>query len=280
LNSRIRGMVFGRDSYKVLHDFIPEYKTYWEFFKAVKAHSHELCEGRTLFDVELPADLARVRDELKDLLLERESREAEARLAEITDWRNYRKYDVEVFHTDVNSHSLLSEWGTGSGGENQTPFYVIRAAILASALRHYNHSKSHLKLLVLDEAFAAMDTKRSTMAMTLQRERFGFQVIVVMPTKNSGPVKPLFTREYQLAMVDQKQTSKRMTICRQVELKSESIQEIFASSFAAIAATETARFETQQAEAEAAARVVPTPSLLEDSPQPGGTGMPNGAGPA
>jgi len=238
LNARLKDKRFGHDHYEIVYSDVAEYSAYARFFATIRDRSDELVDGQTIFDLDLPADLAAVRDELKELLVNGAANAAEKRLAELTDWRNYRTYDVLVTRLDINSRVKLSEWATGSGGENQTPYYVIRGAVLSSALRHGNDSRRHLSLMLLDEAFAAMDTERSRKTMELLRDTFGFQVICAMPSKSAGSVIPLFDREMQFVMVDvaPRGSGRKTTLVTRTDLKREAISRLYTTSQARLAA--------------------------------------------
>ncbi len=229
LNVSLRTRVFGHDTYRVSYDWVPEFKDYADFFQELTRRSHEIdtASGKTLFDLSMDSHLARIRDRLKDLLLGQDLVAAEQELERLTDWRSYRTYDIMVTNTTLpDSEVSYSRHGMFSGGENKTPIYVVRAAALATALRHTNSSKTHLYMLFLDEAFHAMDTERSRQTLDLQHKQLGFQVLVALPTIDAGKVRELFDRELQFAMIDglPKGSGTRIThLVAQVELKKEQI---------------------------------------------------------
>ena len=229
LNASLRTRVFGHDTYRVSYEWVHEFKDYADFFQELTRRSHEIdtASGKTLFDLPMDSHLARIRDRLKDLLLGQDLAAAEQELQRLTDWRSYRTYDIMVTNTTLpDSEVSYSRHGMFSGGENKTPIYVVRAAALATALRHTNSSKTHLYMLFLDEAFHAMDTERSRQTLDLQHRQLGFQVLVALPTQDAGKVRELFDRELQFAMVDglPKGSGTRIThLVAQVELKKEQI---------------------------------------------------------
>src|SRR5690606_39960212 len=92
----------------------------------------------------------------------------------------------------------MSTWGTGSGGELETPFYVIRAAVLAHALGHFGRAQNApaLRIMLSDEAFSKMDEARSRAVLRFLSQNMGLQLIVAMPTSKSGAIKPEFDKEY------------------------------------------------------------------------------------
>jgi hypothetical protein len=98
----------------------------------------------------------------------------------------------------------LSTWGTGSGGELETPFYVIRSAVLAHALGHFGRDRRGapaLRLMLSDEAFSKMDESRSRSVLQFLSNTLGLQLVVAMPTSKSGAVKPEFDKEFTFSKV-------------------------------------------------------------------------------
>jgi uncharacterized protein YPO0396 len=83
----------------------------------------------------------------------------------LLDYRRYHDYDLVV--RDIRDQmakpiSVDKQSGKMSGGENQSPYFVV---ILASYLRAYNRHEARSKdpslaLVPIDEAFSKMDTGR------------------------------------------------------------------------------------------------------------------------
>lgn len=127
-------------------------------------------------------------------------REAVHRLLElgavVTDYRNYHTYDV-IAHTGDGHRMSLGESATASGGQTETPAYVIRLAAISNAFGLNEGQGRRLRSVVLDEAFSKMDEPRTAEVLRLFADkRFDFQVIFAMPTKNAGAFQPLLTHKY------------------------------------------------------------------------------------
>jgi uncharacterized protein YPO0396 len=123
-------------------------------------------------------------------------------LKELADYRNYRRYDI--VRTSPVGTTRLSTWGTGSGGELETPFYVVRSAVLAHALGHFGRERRGapaLRLMLSDEAFSKMDESRSRSVLKFLSQTLGLQLVVAMPTSKSGAVKPEFDKEFTFSKV-------------------------------------------------------------------------------
>ncbi|HKR45812.1 MAG TPA: SbcC/MukB-like Walker B domain-containing protein [Paraburkholderia sp.] len=131
----------------------------------------------------------------------------------MADYRNYRRYDI-IRHNRAGT-TRLSTWGTGSGGELETPFYVIRSAVLAHALGHFSRDRKGapaLRLMLSDEAFAKMDESRSRGVLQFLSQTLGLQLIVAMPTSKSGAVKPEFQKEFTFSKLVATQGDKEVFV--------------------------------------------------------------------
>jgi hypothetical protein len=86
----------------------------------------------------------------------------------------------------------------------ETPFYVVRSAVLAHALGHFGRDRQGapaLRLMLSDEAFSKMDESRSRSVLRFLARDLGLQLVVAMPTSKSGAVKPQFDKEFTFSKV-------------------------------------------------------------------------------
>ncbi len=202
LNTELERLKFGTDRFNIdWSEWVPEYKAYYDFFSA----AHELSEaqesGGDLFGTtDLSAANLAVRDQLVELLLSNDQEKAQKELQRIADYRNYRRYEIWKM-SDSGSKVALSEWGTGSGGQLETPAYIIRAAVVTNRLKHFDKGPN-LKLLVNDESFAKMDERRAHDVIKFIRDSLGMQLICAMPTKHAGAIKSEFTKEWSITRTE------------------------------------------------------------------------------
>ena len=89
---------------------------------------------------------------------------------------------------------VFAEAGTGSGGENQAPFYV---AICASLLQIYEKSENSIRLVLLDEAFSKMTSDRIRPMMELFR-RLQLQVLLISTVEKSTAIQPYCDITYSI----------------------------------------------------------------------------------
>ncbi|MDH5184792.1 MAG: hypothetical protein OEX12_12995, partial [Gammaproteobacteria bacterium] len=198
MNDELEVCKFGDDRFSFGWDWVPHYKRYHAFFKAVMA-MEGLGEGQDLFDADLGRDEEKVRDEIMNLLLSDDRATAEARLAEIADYRNYRRYEI-FKHTSTGDPIALSQYGTGSGGQLETPAYVIRAAAISSAFK-FRDGDHHLRSVIIDESFAKMDEIRARAVIEYLSKTLNLQILFIMPSKSAGAFKDMVNHEYVFSKV-------------------------------------------------------------------------------
>lgn len=194
LNYELDKLKFGTDRFRIdWSHWVPEFQEYYRFFSAAYDLA-ETQESGGLFDEVLSPENCAVRDRLLKLLLSDDQERAQKELQRIADYRNYRRYEIWK-ESDSGSRVALSEWGTGSGGQLETPAYIVRAAVVTNRLKHFEKG-SNLRLLVNDESFAKMDERRAHDVMKFIRDSLGMQLICAMPTKHAGALKSEFTKEW------------------------------------------------------------------------------------
>ena len=200
LNKELEHHRFGADQEKYRFDWqwIPEFKEYWNFFKEI-INNPELGEGQNLFNSELTDQSKRVRDQLLSMLLDEDAQKAMRELERLSDYRNYRSY--EIYKEPLGKDPIaLSQYGTGSGGQLETPAYIIRSAAITSAFK-FNEGDSHLRMVLVDEAFSKMDETRSKEVIDYLTKTQGLQLLFIMPTSKSGPFMDLISNQFVFTKV-------------------------------------------------------------------------------
>ena len=230
LNKELEHHRFGTDKecYWFDWDWVPEFKDYWNFFEEV-IKNPAIGEGQTLFEVELSAKSAKVRGQLMDMLLDDDEQKAMRELERLSDYRNYRNYEIYK-QPEGKEPIALSQYGTGSGGQLETPAYIIRSAAITSAFR-FNHGDTHLRMVLVDEAFSKMDETRSKEVINYLTESLGLQLLFIMPTSKSGPFMDLISNQYvfskvPLASGKRGELNTRVLVDRQ-QCNKEKIQELW-----------------------------------------------------
>jgi energy-coupling factor transporter ATP-binding protein EcfA2 len=200
LNKELVNHRFGsdRESFRFAQDWVPEYREYARFFEEV-VRNPAIGEETTLFDAPLTPKSMQVRDTLMSLLLGVDEQQSLRELERIADYRNYQRYEIYK-EVEGKAPIALSEYGTGSGGQLETPAYIIRAASITSAFR-YAEGANHLRMVLVDEAFSKMDETRSREVIDYLTNTLGLQLIFIMPTSKCGPFMDLVSNEFVFAKV-------------------------------------------------------------------------------
>ncbi len=194
LNRELEHHRFGTDQERFYFawEWVPEFKEYWRFFKEVSLLPNQ-GDGVSLFDMELPKAVRSVREKLVAMLLDEDEQKAFRELQRIADYRHYRSY--EIYKEPLGKQPIpLSQYGTGSGGQLETPAYIIRSAAITSAFK-FNEGNTHLRMVLVDEAFSKMDETRSREVISYLTDALGLQLVFIMPTSKSGPFMDIISHQ-------------------------------------------------------------------------------------
>lgn len=218
LNQELEGHRFGADRERFYFgwSWVPEYKEYWRFFKAI-IDMPNLGDGTSLFDAALSKEACDVRDKLFSMLLSQDEQLALRELERISDYRNYRQY--EIYKEPLGKAPIaLSQYGTGSGGQLETPAYIIRSAAVTSAFR-FNEGSAHCRMVLVDEAFSKMDETRSREVIHYLTHTLGLQLVFIMPTSKSGPFMDLISNQFVFAKLPSAKPVGELNTCVLVDRK-------------------------------------------------------------
>lgn len=195
LNLELEHHRFGADKERFYfdYDWVPEFYEYWQFFKEVIA-TPNLGDGTSLFEADLSDSAIKVRDKMLTMLLDKDEQLAMRELNRISDYRHYRNYEIYK-EPQGKSPIPLSQYGTGSGGQLETPAYIIRSAAVTAAFR-FNEGDTHLRMVLVDEAFSKMDETRSREVIHYLTQSLGLQLMFIMPSSKSGPFMDLISNQF------------------------------------------------------------------------------------
>lgn len=228
LNVELKNLKFGINSFSLdWSQWQPEFAEYLDFFEAV-ALLADSAEPIDLFgETKLSDKHVQIRDRLVKLLLDDNHERATKDLLRIADYRNYRRYDI-INETTSGGRVKLSEWATGSGGQLETPAYIVRAAVLTNRLKLFEKGPS-LRLLVNDESFARMDDAHARAVLEFMRDKLDLQVLSAMPTQKSNALRNEFNREYSFTRLTPVANGELdfMTDCDERILKPDKMRELW-----------------------------------------------------
>ena len=147
----------GNDVYEIDARPNPEFKLLRELVSLNAQHQRD--------ELFYAAVEGQMRDTLENFLGTLVEKQNSPEAARLLDYRHYYDYDLLVRDKRDDAAKPISvdkQSGKMSGGENQSPYFVV---ILASYLRAYKRHESRwrdpsLALVPIDEAFSKMDTER------------------------------------------------------------------------------------------------------------------------
>ena len=99
---------------------------------------------------------------------------------EFSDYRNYFVYDMSIrrkIGSEESEMNLSKKQGSASGGEKQTPYFIILAA---SLMQFYPKDKNCARLAFIDEAFSALSKERIEQMVKFLEDNH-FQVFYAAP---------------------------------------------------------------------------------------------------
>ena len=170
LNRSLKGIYYGNDSYRFELSANRERQSLYDMIT-----SDINIAGQTLFSSVFEE---RYHAEMEDLFatLTDENLADSKVIDELTDYRSYLDYDIQIIDRDGKMQRFSKTYGEKSGGETQTPYYV---AIAASFAQMYS-GRETVRILMLDEAFNNMDEDHIESMMQFFRAQ-NFQVILAAP---------------------------------------------------------------------------------------------------
>jgi hypothetical protein len=244
LNANLEQINFGGDTYKLISSLKPEYNDYIDLFRKIRGLTDTRKADLDLFNLQdlAPAEhdtLFRIRELLLD---ERDTDHALSELRRIADYRNYRAYDFERRQGEYAV--ALSKWGTGSGGESETPVYVIRVAVMASAFKIFSQQKkAHFRSIFMDEVFSTMDESRTRRVLRFLKE-LGLQIVCAAPTRSMAAVLDEFDARINFSKY--KTASGDRSDVNVVDLNVARVHELYETHRNTVAAGAAARFEKEE----------------------------------
>ena len=170
LNKSLQGIYYGNDSYKFELTANRERQSLYDMIT-----SDVNVVGMSLFT---SAFEEQYHNEMEDLFarLTDENLNDVKVTNDLTDYRSYLDYDIQVISRDGKMQRFSKTYGEKSGGETQTPYYV---AIAASFAQMYS-GRETARIILLDEAFNNMDEERIESMMKFLTSQ-DFQIILASP---------------------------------------------------------------------------------------------------
>ena len=124
----------------------------------------------------------------KQMALLDDNESGEKLLRKYTDYREYLDYDIKITHENGDFTKFSKVNREKSGGETQTPFYVVIASSFEQLIKQRYQEDSGCVVL-FDEAFNNMDETRIQSMMKFYNE-LNVQIIIAVPPDRASTIMP------------------------------------------------------------------------------------------
>ncbi|ERJ12865.1 ATP-binding protein [Haloplasma contractile] len=178
LNEALEGKQFGKDAYQFV--FTPS-RGKEKYYKLIMDDS--ILENFSLYSDVMDPKSSAILHELLEKITE-DDKESESLINDFTDYRKYMDYDIKILHDNGDTSSFSKVCREKSGGETQTPYYVI---IAASFVKLFNQDSAGIVLY--DEAFNNMDESRIQTMMEFYQS-LNMQMMIAVPPQRMETLMP------------------------------------------------------------------------------------------
>jgi len=189
LNKALKTKPFGSE--KEIYTFTyggsnsPNFKDYYTILQ-----SYEDYESKSLLIESLSEKNIILLKTLFETLTSEDKSEAQVRrIAEYTDYRKYMDYDIKITNRKDETYYFSKVNKEKSGGETQTPFYVIIASSFQQLLDSSRKNRSSACVVMFDEAFNNMDESRIEAMMEYYNE-LNIQLLIAVPPQRLVNIVP------------------------------------------------------------------------------------------
>jgi len=179
INAELKRIPFGRDIYQFKMIEKPDRQIFFTICENLELYSDEpdLFTQRKESNEQMSSD---VEDFLNKIL----SSEDES---DYSDYRNYFTYDMRItskMGDEETEMDLSKKQGSASGGEKQTPYFIVLAA---SLMQFYPKNVCCARIAFIDEAFSALSKERIEQMVKFLEEN-NFQVFYAAPPEKINSI--------------------------------------------------------------------------------------------
>ena len=172
INSELKKIPFGRDIYQFKMIQKSDRQVFFTILDNLSAlqGNPDLFSANSGNDEKLNADV----QEFLDKILSSEDE------SDYSDYRNYYNYDMLIKSNsgdEITETNLSKKQGSASGGEKQTPYFIVLAA---SLLQFYPKNVTCARIAFIDEAFSALSKERIEQMVKFLEDN-DFQVFYAAP---------------------------------------------------------------------------------------------------
>ncbi len=184
LNKNLRRHPFGRD--EEVYEFVFKASSDLADYYRIITSGDELYSKDLFTNTLKDSDSALILDLFNKIAQSDLSRETEAYLAKYLDYRSYMNYDIKITNKYDEVSYISKTTREKSGGETQTPFYVVIAACFDELMKK---NEDACCLVIFDEAFNNMDEGRINNVLEFYKE-LSIQLFIVVPGVRTYSIAP------------------------------------------------------------------------------------------
>ncbi len=199
LNKSLRKHPFAGETYEFM--LYPN-KDFGDYYRIITSGNE--IEVKDLFTETLnEADLKLIEELFNKVASSDGSNENEKYIQKYLDYREYMRYDIKITNA-AGEVSYVSETAREkSGGETQTPFYVVIAACFDELMNKDKKDAESCCLVIFDEAFNNMDEGRIHSVLDFYKE-LSIQLFIVVPGIRTYSIAPYMDTVIGVAKIDNK----------------------------------------------------------------------------
>lgn len=187
LNKVLKPKKFGKESYEFVFDKCKNIEMA-DYYRIITSGAN--YEKETLFDEDLSIEDKNILNELFNKLTINNTEDKTKKLLDMyTDYRNYMSYDIKITNDEGYVYYFSSVSKEKSGGEIQTPFYVIISSAFEQLLVNTRRKSSTGCIVMFDEAFNNMDEFRIEAMMDFYKS-LNIQFLIAVPSEKVHIIAP------------------------------------------------------------------------------------------
>ena len=179
INAELKRIPFGRDIYQFKMEEKSDRTVFFTICKNLELYSEspDLFTERTVSDEQLADDVQSFLNKILDTEQEED----------YSDYRNYFTYDMTIrshIGDEESEMDLSKKQGSASGGEKQTPYFIVLAA---SLMQFYPKDVCCARIAFIDEAFSALSKERIEQMVKFLEDN-NFQVFYAAPPEKINSI--------------------------------------------------------------------------------------------
>ena len=201
LNKNLLSHPFGNDEEKYKFYYSPTKESEFYNYYRIIMSGKEMNSKDLFTDILDEKDSSFMKDLFGKISMEIDSSKAESELQRYLDYRNYMSYDIKITNKSGEESFLSKISREKSGGETQTPFYIVMASCFDELMNKDKNKVDSTCQVVFDEAFNNMDESRIKSLMEFYKQ-LNIQLLIIVPSNRISSIAPYMDTLVGIGKVD------------------------------------------------------------------------------